>query len=73
MAKFSAIGNGHAFLDWRLSHIEEDNAMTLIALNADVLVTMDAQRREIRNGALVADGPAVQWVGATADPLMPAL
>ena len=41
--------------------------MTLIALNADVLVTMDAQRREIRDGALVADGPAVQWVGATAD------
>ena len=24
--------------------------MTLIALNADVLVTMDAQRREIREG-----------------------
>ncbi len=41
--------------------------MTLIALNADVLVTMDAQRREIRDGALVADGPAVQWVGATAE------
>lgn len=41
--------------------------MTLIALNADVLVTMDAQRREIRDGALVAEGPAVQWVGATAD------
>ncbi|QQB51232.1 8-oxoguanine deaminase [Delftia acidovorans] len=41
--------------------------MTLIALNADVLVTMDAQRREIRDGALVADGPAVQWVGTTAD------
>jgi cytosine/adenosine deaminase-related metal-dependent hydrolase len=41
--------------------------MTLIALNADVLVTMDAQRREIRDGALVADGPAVLWVGATAD------
>ena len=41
--------------------------MTLIALNAEVLVTMDAQRREIRDGALVADGPAVQWVGATAD------
>ena len=41
--------------------------MTLIALNADVLITMDAQRREIRDGALVADGPAVQWVGATAD------
>ncbi|CAN7162707.1 8-oxoguanine deaminase [Acidovorax sp. LjRoot118] len=40
---------------------------TLIALNADVLVTMDAQRREIRDGALVADGPAVQWVGPTAE------
>ncbi|KFJ11199.1 amidohydrolase family protein [Delftia acidovorans] len=39
----------------------------MIALNADVLVTMDAQRREIRDGALVADGPAVQWVGTTAD------
>ncbi|MGN5479658.1 hypothetical protein ACTMU2_30435 [Cupriavidus basilensis] len=26
-----------------------------------------AQRREIPDGALVADGPAVQWVGATAD------
>lgn len=41
--------------------------MTLIALNADVLVTMDEQRREIPDGALVADGPAVQWVGATTD------
>ncbi|GAB2483450.1 8-oxoguanine deaminase [Comamonas humi] len=41
--------------------------MTLIALHADVLVTMDSERREIRDGALVADGPAVQWVGATAD------
>ena len=41
--------------------------MTLIALNADVLVTMDAQRREIKDGALVADGPALLWVGATAD------
>jgi len=41
--------------------------MTLIALNADVLVTMDAQRREIPNGALVAEGPVVQWVGASED------
>ncbi|MBP0620480.1 8-oxoguanine deaminase [Cupriavidus consociatus] len=41
--------------------------MTLIALNADVLVTMDAQRREIRDGALVAEGAAVQWVGPTAE------
>jgi len=41
--------------------------MTLILLNADVLVTMDAGRREIAGGALVADGPAIQWVGPTAD------
>ncbi|WP_042885029.1 8-oxoguanine deaminase [Cupriavidus necator] len=41
--------------------------MTLIALNADVLVTMDAQRREIRDGALVAEGPAVQWIGPTSE------
>ncbi|AEI76737.1 hydroxydechloroatrazine ethylaminohydrolase AtzB [Cupriavidus necator N-1] len=41
--------------------------MTLIVLNADVLVTMDAQRREIRDGALVAEGPAVQWVGPTSE------
>jgi len=66
-AEFSAIGNDFSFLDWRLFHVKEENAMTLIALNADVLVTMDAQRREIRDGALVADGPAVQWVGATAE------
>ncbi|TWG79702.1 cytosine/adenosine deaminase-related metal-dependent hydrolase [Cupriavidus gilardii J11] len=37
----------------------------LILINADILVTMDAERREIPRGALVADGPAVQWVGAT--------
>lgn len=41
--------------------------MTVIALHADVLVTMDAQRREIKDGALVADGPAVQWVGASSE------
>lgn len=37
----------------------------LILTDADILVTMDAERREIPRGALVADGPAVQWVGAT--------
>ena len=41
--------------------------MTVIALHADVLVTMDAQRREIKDGALVAEGPAVQWVGASSE------
>jgi len=39
--------------------------MTLILQHADVLVTMDAQRREIPDGALVANGPAVEWVGPT--------
>lgn len=41
--------------------------MTLILTHADVLVTMDAHRREIADGALVAEGPAIQWVGSTAD------
>jgi cytosine/adenosine deaminase-related metal-dependent hydrolase len=41
--------------------------MTLILQHADVLVTMDAQRREIADGALVANGPAVEWVGPTAE------
>ncbi|UZN48116.1 8-oxoguanine deaminase [Cupriavidus cauae] len=41
--------------------------MTLILTHADVLVTMDANRREVADGALVAEGPAIQWVGATAD------
>ena len=39
--------------------------MPLILQNADVLVTMDAARREIPRGALVADGPSIAWVGST--------
>lgn len=39
--------------------------MPLILQNADVLVTMDAARREIPRGALVADGPSIAWVGPT--------
>jgi cytosine/adenosine deaminase-related metal-dependent hydrolase len=39
----------------------------LLLRHADVLVTMDAQRREIADGAVVVDGPAIAWVGATAD------
>ena len=41
--------------------------MTLILINADILVTMDAQRREIPGGALVAQGPSIEWVGASAE------
>ncbi|HRA68095.1 MAG TPA: hypothetical protein PL187_18860, partial [Caldilinea sp.] len=40
--------------------------------HADLVVTMDAQRRELRDGAVVTDGPAIVWVGVTAD-LPPAL
>lgn len=39
--------------------------MPLILQNADVLVTMDAERREIPRGALVTDGPSIVWVGPT--------
>ncbi|UUX95045.1 8-oxoguanine deaminase [Aquabacterium sp. J223] len=41
--------------------------MSLILRHAEVLVTMDGDRREIRDGALVCEGPVVRWVGATAD------
>jgi 8-oxoguanine deaminase len=36
---------------------------TLLARNADVLVTMDADRREIRNGGLLIDGNRIVAVG----------
>ncbi|WP_066457075.1 8-oxoguanine deaminase [Castellaniella caeni] len=45
--------------------------MMLIALNADVLVTMDAQRREIPDGALVANGSTIEWVGPSAELPLP--
>ncbi len=35
----------------------------LILRHADVVVTMDAQRREIADGAVVVDGQAIAWVG----------
>lgn len=40
---------------------------TLLVRNADMLVTMDTQRREIRDGALVARGREIVWVGPSAD------
>ncbi|HTT09382.1 MAG TPA: 8-oxoguanine deaminase [Burkholderiaceae bacterium] len=40
---------------------------TLLARHADVLVTMDSGRREIRDGALFLRGNRIEQVGATAD------
>ncbi len=45
---------------------------TTVIRNAAMLVTMDAQRREIPDGALVIQDNAIRWVGKTAD-LPPAL
>ena len=39
----------------------------LLIRNADMLLTMDAARREVRDGALVARGREIVWVGPTAD------
>jgi cytosine/adenosine deaminase-related metal-dependent hydrolase len=39
----------------------------LVLHHADLLLTMDAQRREIHDGALIAEDHAITWVGATAD------
>ncbi|MDM0043248.1 8-oxoguanine deaminase [Variovorax dokdonensis] len=44
-----------------------DAQKLLILRHAEVLVTMDEQRREIPDGAVVVQGPAVAWAGATAD------
>ena len=40
---------------------------TLLVKNADVLVTMDDNRREIRAGAVLVDENRVAWVGPTAE------
>ena len=41
------------------------SARTLLARHADVLVTMDDARREIRDGALFIRGNRIEQVGAT--------
>src|SRR5690606_10404138 len=41
-------------------------SLTLIH-HADLLVTMDPQRREIRDGSVVVDDRAIIWVGAAGD------
>jgi 8-oxoguanine deaminase len=40
---------------------------TLLAKNADVLVTMDGQRRELKNAGLYAENGIVRQVGPTAE------
>ena len=40
---------------------------TLLARNADVLVTMDAQRREIRGGGVYVEGNAIVAVGTSGE------
>lgn len=39
----------------------------LILKHADVLVTMDSERREIRDGAMAIEGRSISWVGSTDD------
>ena len=39
----------------------------LILHHAEILVTMDADRREISDGALVATRGRIDWVGASAE------
>ncbi len=40
---------------------------TLLIQHADLLLTMDERRRELRDGALVAHDREIVWVGATAE------
>ena len=40
---------------------------TLLIKNADIIVTMDDQRREIRNGGIFVRGGFIEQVGATTD------
>ncbi|KAA3647033.1 MAG: 8-oxoguanine deaminase [Chloroflexi bacterium] len=40
---------------------------TLLIKNANVLVTMNENREEIRNGAVLVENNQIQWVGASAD------
>jgi len=40
---------------------------TLLLKNADVLVTMDAARRELKNGALLVENNQIIWLGLTAE------
>ncbi len=37
--------------------------------NIHTLVTMDSQRRELRRAAMRLEGPAIEWIGSSADSL----
>ncbi|MGR4871992.1 8-oxoguanine deaminase [Variovorax sp. LARHSF232] len=45
----------------------DKSVSVLVLRHADVLVTMDAQRREIADGALVAVDGVIAWVGPSAE------
>ena len=40
---------------------------TILIQNATMLVTMDAERREIGDGALLVGNHRIEWVGLTSD------
>jgi 8-oxoguanine deaminase len=40
---------------------------TLLVKNADVLVTMNERREEIKNGAVLIENNRIEWAGASAD------
>ncbi|MEZ4719070.1 MAG: hypothetical protein R2851_23710 [Caldilineaceae bacterium] len=40
---------------------------SLLIQHADLMLTMDADRREIADGAVLVEDNAIAWVGATAD------
>jgi cytosine/adenosine deaminase-related metal-dependent hydrolase len=60
------VGQRATFWHHNLKGVLTLAAATLIR-NATMLVTMDAQRREIADGALMIESNAITWVGATAD------
>jgi cytosine/adenosine deaminase-related metal-dependent hydrolase len=45
----------------------ETNMATLVVKNADVLVTMNENRDEIKNGAILVEENQIQWVGSSHD------
>lgn len=44
-----------------------DHDRLLILRHAEVVATMDTARREIADGAVVARGPAIEWVGPSSE------